>query len=89
MKPLYPGLRVGYFNGARGYEPRAPLPSSVYRILCIGIGFDDEWINRFQGILAVNIFQLPVEIEQLKLAERLSCCTGKSNPIQLSTEKAV
>lgn len=45
------GMKPGYFNGARGYEPRAPLPFSVYLILCIGIGFNDKWINRFQGII--------------------------------------
>lgn len=57
-----------------------------------------RWINRFQGIylwsdnlvrLAVHVFQLPIKIEQLKLAGRLSCCTGVGNPIQLSAKKAV
>lgn len=31
------GMKPGYFNGARGYEPRAPLPFFSLPHFCIGL----------------------------------------------------
>lgn len=80
MKPLYSGLHVGYFNGHKVMSLALRSLFSVYLILCISIGFDDKWINSFQGILwsdsharlAINVFQLSVEVEQLEPFGRLS-----------------
>lgn len=74
MKFLYPGLQVGYFNGAQGYEPRAPLMLSIYHMTLFS---------------AVEVGELAVEVEQLEPFGRLSRCAGVGNPIELPAKETI